>query len=847
MTQERIDDAALHQEMEQRYLAYALSTIVSRALPDVRDGLKPVHRRIIYAMDAIGLNETKRHVKSARVVGEVIGKYHPHGDAAVYDAMVRMAQDFSLRYPLVDGQGNFGSIDGDNAAAMRYTEAKLSPIAAELLADMKKETVQFKSNYDATLTEPAVLPARIPNLLINGAAGIAVGMSTNIPPHNLTEVVSALLALIDNQEMTTRELCVFIKAPDFPTNGEIHVQPEAMTEIYRTGHGGVKVRGEFSLEEMKRGKKNLIITSIPYSVNKSRLIERIANLITTKKLPLVTDIRDESTTDIRIVMELRTGLVDPEKVKAYLLHHTEMEVNFPINFVCLTPEGVPERLSLKEILRYFLDFRKEVTVRKLTYEANRLRERLHILKGLLIIFDGLDKAIAIIRASETRPKAVEGLGREFGLDQIQADAVLEIRLHSLVRLERDKLLLEFNEKTARFNEVTAILADQGRIWGVVKDELKEVMAKYGDRRLTKVVREQEVIKITQEDFIVHEDVTVVVSINGWVRKFKTYDPKAIRFKEGDAHLVTVSLNTRDNICFFTNLGRVYVTRAYDLPASGKGFGEPLQTIYSFADGEHVVSVLVYSREAGPEPDPEDQLIESDDGLDPEISPENGESAGPDEISSSRVVSLLRDAPVESNRRQLSLFSVKSDSVAETEEGEKEADLETEAEELESVPTSPEPAADRPELPTGATWLVLTQGGKGFRFERDWLKEPTNKNGRQVIRLKDNDRVFSVITADYDLVLTATSKKVLIIKLDEVPVYSGPGAGVNLVSVSKYPPVLAATVSTGHRFMIYPEKGEPFVVKVKDHPVMGRGAQGKGFQSVTIKGVEIIKESPDHVN
>ena len=440
------NEAVLRHEVEKRYLAYALSTIVSRALPDVRDGLKPVHRRILYAMQSMRLTDTARMRKSAAVVGEVIGKYHPHGDQAAYDAMVRMAQDFSLRYPLIEGSGNFGSLDGDSPAAMRYTETRLSTFAGLLLRDIDQGTTEFHPTYDAMGEEPDVLPSAIPNLLLNGSSGIAVGMSCSFPPHNIVEVLAACRAAITNRDLDTLGLLKYIKGPDFPTGGEILEDPKHLAEVYATGHGFIKIRATFELESAGRGKTNLIVTSIPYSVNKSRLIERIAQLIKDKKLRHLHDVRDESTQDVRIVLELRGGDVNTESMMAFLYKHSDLQINFPINHIAVTPLGAPERLPLDRIIRYFLDFRYEKTVLRLKYRLEILQKRIHVLEGFKTLFDDLDKALHIIRSAGSRKQAEEGLKAGFALDSEQVDAVLEMRLYKLVGLEIGKVLDELAAK-----------------------------------------------------------------------------------------------------------------------------------------------------------------------------------------------------------------------------------------------------------------------------------------------------------------------------------------------------------------------------------------------------------------
>ena len=758
----------LHEEVESRYLAYALSTIVSRALPDVRDGLKPVHRRIIYAMETIGARQAARHVKSARVVGEVIGKYHPHGDAAVYDAMVRMAQDFSLRYPLVDGQGNFGSVDGDGAAAMRYTEAKLSSIAAELLGDLKAQTVAFRDNYDGTLTEPAVLPSRIPNLLVNGSSGIAVGMATNIPPHNLTEVCDALINLIGNEDADTAEIMARIKGPDFPTGGQIITSPEELKEIYRRGKGGIKVRGEFEVETLKRGKKQLVLTSLPYSVNKSRLVEKIADLIVAKKLPMVTDVKDESAEKVRVVLELKDGKVDPEKVKTFILKHTDMEINFPLNFTCLTPSATPERLSIKEILNHFLDFRKEVIVGKLEFERASLEKRIHILLGLMKIFVDLDAAIAIIRVAEDRPEAHDNLKDRFDLDDEQAKAILDLRLHALVRMEISKIEEELAAKQKRLKQINTILASRARIWKEVRKEIAAVKKSYGDKRLTAVVAHGPQFAYDKEDFLVHEDVYVVVTRNGWLKRVKSYDPRTQMLKEGDEVLAVISANTKETIAFFSNFGKVYVSRVYDLDVSGKGYGDPIQTVFNFQDEEKVVTVLQSEPESG-------AVLDTSFMIQPERDNDQAEKG------------------------QLTFFPQISE------------DSETEAR-LEGKPPPP-------------LCLVVTRHGMGFCFERRSLKDPSARAGRTLIRLRSGDEVVGVRPGERPLLVIATNRRVLVTPMWQVNVLAGAGRGIRLIKPD--PPAVLDfyTVSSDDSLLIENQKGKEKEVAVEDLPVYNRGAKG----------------------
>ncbi len=585
---------ALHSEVENRFLTYALSTIVSRSLPDVRDGLKPVHRRILYAMWEMGLGPTAKFRKSAAVVGEVLGKFHPHGDQAAYDAMVRMAQDFSLRYPLVEGSGNFGSLDGDPAAAMRYTEARLSKIAEELLVEIDKETVGFRPNYDNSLKEPAVLPARFPQLLVNGTSGIAVGMSCSFPPHNLSEVIDGLTAMIDNSNIDLKDILKLIKGPDFPTGGQILNSKKELKEIYQSGSGAIRVRGEYSVEDLPRGKQAVVITSIPYTVNKAKLLEKLLGLMEDRKLPQVAAARDESTDVVRIVLELKAD-TNPELVMAYVFKHTDLEASFPVNFTALKPTMEPERLSLKELMRYFLDFRFEITTRRLNYDLKLLKARLHILKAFEMLYDDLDAAIKIIRKSKSREEAAVKLKKHFKFDDEQTKAILEMQLYKLVGLEIERILKEKAEKAKQKKDIDVILGSHKKIWGLIKTELLEIKEKYGDKRKS-VMRAAEDVEFSQEDFIVHEDVTVILTRMGWVRRVKTVGEN-LRFKEGDDLLALLPANTRDNIAVFSSAGKVYVVKAYDLPA-GSGFGEPVQHLFKFGDGEKPVTAMNFSTVMG---------------------------------------------------------------------------------------------------------------------------------------------------------------------------------------------------------------------------------------------------------
>lgn len=608
---------------EERYLAYALSVITARALPDVRDGLKPVQRRILYAMyQNLRLTAGTKPRKSAAVVGEVLGKYHPHGDVAAYEAMVRMAQTFALRYPLVHGEGNFGSLDGDSPAAMRYTEARLTPIAEELLRDIRSGTVDFTDNYDATLREPIVLPAAFPQLLVNGSTGIAVGMATNLPPHNLREVVKALLAMIRNPDIRTADLCKSIKAPDFPTGGEILNSAAEIREIYESGHGPIRLRGQF-VTEMDSRKPRVIVTSVPYGADKSRIVEEIAGHIVSRKLPQAVDVRDESTDIVRVVIEIKPGS-SPESVMAYLFKHTGLQINFHVNMTALVPTstpgvGQPAKLNLRDLCRHFLDFRLTIVTRRLEHELRELRERLHILAGFLALFDDIDRAIAIIRGSASRQDAAQQLMAEFRLDEIQANAILETRLYQLAQLEIDKIREEQRAKKKRAGEIEKLLRDETSRWEIVRDELEEVGRKFGDARRTELSAGAE-LTYDAEAYVVHEPTTVVVTRDGWVKRLgEVKDPSSTRVREGDAARWILRGSTRDSVALFTNLGIAYIARATDLPAT-TGYGEPVQSLFGFKDGERVIAVHLIASENG---EPGRWLVATRSGLGFFIRPDLG--------------------------------------------------------------------------------------------------------------------------------------------------------------------------------------------------------------------------------
>src|SRR6187455_1364387 len=506
------DVVALHEAAQSRYLNYALSVITSRALPDVRDGLKPVQRRILYTMWEQNLTADTKHRKCAKVVGDVMGSFHPHGDAALYETLVRMAQSFSLRYPLVDGSGNFGSLDGDSAAAMRYTECRLTRISDEMLTEIEQTTVPFRPNYDGTKTEPIVLPARIPNLLVNGATGIAVGMATNIPPHNLGEVCTALIKLLENDELGNAQLCRFIKGPDFPTGGQILNSPDELKAIYKTGSGTIRLRATWEEASSTRGARTLYITSIPYAVNKSTLVERIADVVLSRKLPPLLDVKDVSTDDVRIALELKKD-ADPKMVMAYLFKNTPLQTNFIVNLTCLIPTenpevGRPERLDLKSILWHFLHFRLEVVTKRLEHELAALKKRIHLLEGFEKVFDALDEIIRLIRKSDGKADAADKIMKRFELDADQTDAILELKIYRLARLEILIIRNELDEKRKRARQITTLLKDEEGRWTLVRSELEEIQKKYADpkidKRRTLLESDTGEPEYSADDFIVDE-------------------------------------------------------------------------------------------------------------------------------------------------------------------------------------------------------------------------------------------------------------------------------------------------------------------------------------------------------
>lgn len=598
MDRDKIVDIKIEDEMKTSYLDYAMSVIVSRALPDVRDGLKPVHRRILYAMNELGMTPDKPYRKSARIVGDVLGKYHPHGDSSVYLAMVRLAQDFNTRYPLVDGHGNFGSIDGDSPAAMRYTEARMSKLSLEMLRDIKKDTVDFRPNFDETLKEPEVLPSRFPNLLVNGSSGIAVGMATNIPPHNLNEIIDGIIMLIDEPESDVGDLMKVIKGPDFPT-GALIMGKDGIETAYRTGRGKITLRAVAEIEEGTRGRDRIVVTEIPYQVNKAKLIEKIAELVRDKKIEGISDLRDESDRDgMRIVIDLKRD-VNPNIVLNNLYKHTQLQATFGIIMLALV-DNEPKILTLKQALGHYLNYQKEIITRRTQFDLNKAEERAHIVEGLKIALDNIDEVINIIRNSKEEATARKRLMDSFSLSEKQAQAILDMRLRRLTGLEREKLEEEYEALIKEINRYKEILANERLIYEIIKEELLEIKEKYGDERKTRIVPKADEIDI--EDMIEEEDVIITLTHQGYIKRMPeaTYKTQrrggrgitGITTKNDDfvEHLFITS--THDSILFFTNKGKAYLLKAYEIPEGRRqARGTAIVNLLSLDRGETISAVI----------------------------------------------------------------------------------------------------------------------------------------------------------------------------------------------------------------------------------------------------------------
>jgi DNA gyrase subunit A len=614
---ETIQPANLSQETRRRYLTYALSVITSRALPDVRDGLKPVQRRILYTMyHDLHLHFDGRPAKCAKITGAVTGNYHPHGTVPAYEALVRMAQSFVMRAPIVHGQGNFGSVDGDPPAQERYTEAKLAAVADRLMAELRQRTVDMRPSYDNTLEEPVVLPAQFPNLLVNGASGIAVGLATNIPPHNLGDVVKAAVHLIDDPDATTAQLLDKVKGPDFPLGGKVVTDRATLRAIYEEGTGSIKVQGEWKTETHGK-REQIIITSIPYGVNKGNLEQAIGDIISSRKVPQLLGLTNETNEKdgLRIALDVKPD-TDPNLVMAYLYKHTALQESFPYNLTCLVPDEDgktrPERLGLKALLRYFLDFRFATVRRRFEYDLEQLRKRIHILQGFKIIFNALDKAIKLIRESQGKQDAAEKLMKAFKLDEVQTEAILDAQLYKIAQMEIRKILDELREKKAEAERIEGILRSEKKLWGVVKHELEEVGEQFGDRRRTRIASSEDTLDFDEEAYIVRENTNVVLTRDGWIKRVgRLTSVESTRVREGDVVIAVAPGNTLDHVIFFADDGAAYTMRMNEVPASS-GYGEPIGKFFRLADQVKVVNAVTTDERFTP----------------PDAKPKNGEPGAP---------------------------------------------------------------------------------------------------------------------------------------------------------------------------------------------------------------------------
>jgi DNA gyrase subunit A len=791
-----IEDIALAEAARTRYLTYALSVITSRALPDLRDGLKPVQRRILYAMwHDLHVTADGRYIKSAAVVGEVMKTYHPHGDQSIYDALVRMAQPFRLRQTLVDGYGNFGSIDGDPPAAMRYTECRLTHIAHALLTELREQTVDFRPNYASTAEEPIVLPAQYPNLLVNGVAGIAVGMATNIPPHNLKEVCNALVALLDNRELPLEKLLKFIHGPDFPTGGVILNSADEIRQIYTTGQGTIKLRGIYEPHPERPGA--VLITSIPYSIEKDALVERIGELIAKGQVPQLTNVKDLSTEDIRILLELRTG-ANAEAALAYLFKNSPLQINYSINLTCLLPaEGaevaVPSRLDLKTILQQFLDFRLEIVTRRLRFELKNLLERIHILEGFAIVFKNLDEAIRIIRASDGKADAAPKLMARFEISALQADAVLETKLYRLGKLEIREILDELAHKRKRAKEIQQLLDDEPARWQIIRGELKQIAQTFGEPRRTRIEVPAAPLEFREEDYIVNEDSWVIVTRDGWTKRQKSFtDVASIRVRDDDRVGWVYRARARQTLTFFTDRGIAYTLRVNDLPMT-TGHGEPIQKQFAFEDQEHIVSVVCHDPRCLPDaskhPQTAPRLIQRLLGEDLDEGPALREGQGDDHGGAGGNGAVA------------------------------------------SLP--PPPYA-----------IALTAGGKVLRFALAPLAAVSTRKGRLVVRLDpswNGDLVVGVEATDgsENVCLATRSARVLIFPVTEANIVAGAARGVNAIRLDPKDRVIGFVLANKKRegLTVRTNRGATQIVRATKYPVSSRG--GKGYAILQRGSLEAV--------
>ena len=808
---------SLARAARERYLNYALSVITARALPDVRDGLKPVQRRILYAMYAnLRLTPLARFRKSAAVVGAVMAAYHPHGDQSIYDAMVRLAQDFSLRAPLVEGHGNFGSLDGDPPAAMRYTEARLRALALEMVREIDRETVPFRATYDGTSSEPVVLPARVPQLLVNGSTGIAVGMATNIPPHNLREVCRAAVALIDDPELTTPGLIEHIEGPDFPMGGEILNSREELLEIYATGRGPIRLRATWHEEKQGR-RRYIIVTSIPWGRNKATLIEKIGELVRDGLLPQLTDVRDESTDDIRITLELKRGAA-PGVAMAYLFKNTDLQINVHVNMTVLLPTanpevGAPAQVGLRTVLREFLDFRYVVVRKRFEFDLRKLLRRIHMLEGFELIFDSLDEAIAIVRGSDGKKDAAGKLMARFGLDAEQTEAILELKLYRLAKLEILEIREELAEKRAEAARIQAILDSAEALWGEVRGELLEVAAEHGDERRSRIVGPGVELEFDPDAYIVDEEAWVIVTRKGWFKRQKAFSElKAIRVREGDEVGWALRCSTLSTVTFYSAAGRAYVIRVDDVPQT-TGYGDPIQRRFAFGDGDTIVGVIPNDPRLAP---PYEHFVE----VVVDEAPEGAPVAAPadDEVG----VDSIEDAVGED--------SIGVDSVGEDSVGEDSLETEPEEDTLrdEGRPTRLDPV--------GPVAVAITRAGKGLVFPLGSHSEPSTRNGRRYCTLgARGDAVVAVRTVfgpQDSVCLASHDGRVIVFEALSLKFLRGSGKGVNAIRLAKKDRVIDFVLrgSAKEGLAVVTSRGRQVLVTERRYGQVSRGG----------KGLEVIK-------
>ena len=796
----KVKPVNIEDEIKSSYLDYAMSVIVSRALPDVRDGLKPVHRRILYAVDGLGLSPNSAHKKCARIVGEVLGKYHPHGDAPVYEALVRMAQDFSMRYVLIDGQGNFGSMDNDPPAAMRYTEARLARIAQEMLADIERDTVDFVPNFDDSLKEPIVLPTRLPNLLVNGSSGIAVGMATNIPPHNLSEVCDAISYLVDNPEAAVDELTQFIKGPDFPTAGIILGQ-EGIKNAYATGNGKIVIRAKVVLEEITgTGRHHILVTELPYQTDKAALVEKIAELVKDKKIEGISELRDESDRQgMRIVIELRKE-AQPQQVLNNLYKYTSMQSTFFVNMLALV-DGQPRVISLKEALRYFIDFRHVVITRRSRFELKQAQDRAHILEGLKIALDHIDEIIATIRKAETAEMARSNLMTGFNLSEAQAQAILDMQLRRLAHLERTKIIDEYAEVLKKISYLEDLLASPGRILSLIQEEMAEIKSKYGDPRRTEI-SEQAVLEFREEDLIPHQKVAVTLSNRGFIKRVPShaYRPQhrggrgivgMVPREKDVVRLLTVA-DTHDNVLFFTSRGKVFRLKCYEIPADSSRVakGTAIINLFPIADNESVTAMLPVTGSS-----PDTYLL---------MATRHGE------IKKTAVTNFA---------------SVRSSGLI-------AMDL-AEGDELVAASL----ATDHDDI------IVVTQNGRSIRFSVSELRASSRTSGGvRGIRLAPDDKVVSMDTIDPNafLLVATTNGFGKLTRISDYPRQHRAGRGVRTFKVIEKTGGLVAArlVTQSQQLMIISAEGIVTRIPLKEKdPRQGIPVQRRSTQGVRLMRLE----------